>query len=110
MTPLTGRNASPGAAGIVIMATVNGERVVGLAREHGAAAVASWFPPDPAGSWRRNAERPAPARVPEAGLRATLARLRRPGTGDGSEAVRTVRFDGAGGFAVGTDEAAPRAR
>jgi predicted kinase len=184
MTPLTGRNASPGAAGIVIMADVSDGRVVavlvglqasgkttfaarlaasgyvvvskdafpnarrrqrrqlrliadalaagrdvvvdntnpapaewaplvGLAREHGAAAVAYWFPPDPAGSWRRNAERPAPARVPEAGLRATLARLRRPGTGDGFEAVRTVRFDGAGGFAVGTDEAdeaAPRAR
>jgi predicted kinase len=80
------------------------------ARGRGAVAVAYWFPPDPDGSWRRNAERPAAARVPEVGLRSTLTRLRRPTTRDGFDAVRTVRFDGAGGFVVRADEEAPRAR
>lgn len=84
--------------------------LVGVAGEHGAAAVAYWFPPDAAASWRRNAERPHRERVPEAGLRATLARLRRPTAADGFAAVRTVTLDGAGGFAVAEDEGAPRAR
>jgi predicted kinase len=49
---------------------------------------------------RRLAARGDSARVPEAGLRATLARLRRPTTDDGFQAVLTVTFDGAGGFDV----------
>jgi len=84
--------------------------LVGLAREHGAAPVAYWFPPDAAGSWRRNAAREGRERVPEAGLRATLARLRRPATSDGFAAVRSVSFDGAGGFVVGDDGKVPGAR
>jgi predicted kinase len=67
-------------------------------RRGGARVVAYWFPPDPAGSARRNAARAGRSRVPDAGLRATLARLRCPGPGDGFDAVLAVRFDGHGGF------------
>ncbi|URM88872.1 hypothetical protein LUW75_01255 [Streptomyces sp. MRC013] len=71
-----------------------------LARSHGATATAYWFPPDVAGSLRRNAARRGRERVPEAGLYATFGRLRRPSRSDGFDAVLEVRFDGRGGFAV----------
>ncbi len=74
--------------------------LVDAARAHGARVVAYWFPPDLAGCLRRNAARPDRARVPEAGLRATLARLLRPRVQDGFDEVFAVEFDGAGGFAV----------
>lgn len=63
--------------------------------------MAYWFPPDLAGSLRRNAAGVGRSRVPEVGVRATLARLRRPGPADGFDVVLDVRFDGAGGFEVG---------
>jgi predicted kinase len=75
---------------------------------HGALVTAYWFPPDPAGSMRRNAVRPGRERVPDAGVRATLARLRHPTPADGFDAVFEVRFDGRGGFTVRPDRAAPR--
>ncbi len=75
-------------------------------RAHGARVVAYWFPPDPAGSLRRNAARTGRARVPDAGVRATSKRMRRPTTGDGFDAVLRVRFDGRGGFLVETVETA----
>ncbi|MCO1574690.1 ATP-binding protein [Crossiella sp. SN42] len=74
--------------------------LIELGRGHGARVVAYWFPPDPVGSAARNALRPLETRVPEVGLRATLGRLRRPRLADGFDEVRTVRFDGAGGFTV----------
>lgn len=74
--------------------------LVDAARAHGARVVAYWFPPDLAGCLRRNAARPDRARVPEAGLRATLARLLRPRVQDGFDEVFAVEFDGAGGFVV----------
>ncbi|AEW99375.1 AAA family ATPase [Streptantibioticus cattleyicolor] len=67
---------------------------------HGAAVTAYWFPPDLTGSLRRNATRTGRGRVPDIGVRATAARLRRPSTADGFDAVREVRFDGHGGFEV----------
>jgi len=70
------------------------------AKEHGARVVAYWFPPDLAASLERNASRPGRARVPEVGIHATVRRLRRPRPSDGFDAVRTVVFDGRGGFAV----------
>ncbi len=74
--------------------------LVEAARAHGARAVAYWFPPDLAGSTQRNAARPERARVLMAGLRATLASLRRPQVRDGFDEVRVVEFDGAGGFTI----------
>ncbi|TQS17222.1 ATP-binding protein [Microbispora hainanensis] len=74
--------------------------LVVAAREHGARVVAYWFPPDLAASLERNALRPGRARVPEVGMYATVKRLRRPRLSDGFDAVRTVTFDGRGGFAV----------
>ena len=70
------------------------------ARLGGARVVAYWFPPDLSGSLRRNAARAGRSRVPDAGVRATMARLRQPGLADGFDAVLTVRADGAGGFRV----------
>jgi predicted kinase len=70
------------------------------AREHGARVVAYWFPPNLTRSLQRNAERPGTARIPEAGLFATLRRMRRPRTAHGFDEVSTVEFDGRGGFLV----------
>ncbi|MGV9253574.1 AAA family ATPase [Streptomyces sp. NPDC003697] len=72
-------------------------------RAHGATVLAYWFPPDAQASLQRNAARPGRARVPDVGVRATLVRLRRPGPGDGFDAVFDVRFDGRGGFEVTPD-------
>ncbi len=74
--------------------------LVDAARAHEARVVAYWFPPDLAGCMQRNAARPDRARVPEAGLRATLARLLRPRVQDGFDEVFVVEFDGSGGFIV----------
>lgn len=74
--------------------------IIDVARAHGARVVGYWFPPDPVGSLARNAEREGRARVPEVGLYSTLRDLRRPRQDDGFDVVRTVRFDGAGGFTV----------
>jgi AAA domain-containing protein len=74
--------------------------LVDAARAHGARVVAYWFPPDLAGSSQRNAARLDRARVPEVGLRATMARLLRPRVRDGFDEVFVVKFDGTGGFIV----------
>ncbi|CAL9357224.1 hypothetical protein SUDANB58_00582 [Streptomyces sp. enrichment culture] len=74
--------------------------LVAAGRLYGAVVVAYWFPPDLAGSLRRNAARAGRDRVPEVGVRATLGRLRRPTREDGFDAVLEVRFDGHGGFDV----------
>lgn len=75
--------------------------LIEVARQGGARVVAYWFPPDLAGSMWRNAARAGRSRVPEVGVRATMARLRCPGPADGFDTVLAVRFDGAGGFEVG---------
>ncbi|WP_318199785.1 ATP-binding protein [Streptomyces sp. SCL15-4] len=74
--------------------------LVAAARAHGATVTAYWFPPDAAGSLRRNDAREGRDRVPDVGVLATLKRLRRPSVADGFDAVREVRFDGLGGFEV----------
>ncbi|MEU3450849.1 ATP-binding protein [Streptomyces thermolilacinus] len=74
--------------------------LVAEARAYGATATAYWFPPDVAGSLRRNAARQGRDRVPDAGFRATLGRLRVPSRADGFDAVLEVRMDGRGGFTV----------
>lgn len=74
--------------------------LIEVAREGGARVIAYWFPPDLAGSMRRNSARTGRSRVPEVGLMATMARLRQPGTADGFDAVLTVRFDGTGSFEI----------
>lgn len=84
--------------------------LVVLAKEHGARVVAYWFPPDLPGSLARNLPRLGRARVPEVGVRATFRRLRRPRRSDGFDAVRTVTFDGRGGFAVLDEEPADQDR
>ncbi|MFJ8744452.1 AAA family ATPase [Embleya sp. NPDC127516] len=76
--------------------------IVELAHAWGAEVVAYWFPPDPVGPLERNAVREGKTRVPEVGVRATLARLRAPGPDEGFDARYVVRFDGAGGFVVQT--------
>ncbi|MEU9560076.1 ATP-binding protein [Streptomyces fumanus] len=74
--------------------------LVAAGHAYGARVVAYWFPPDLAGSLRRNAARAGRDRVPEIGVRATLRRLRRPAPADGFDAVYEVAFDGRGGFTV----------
>ncbi|MGW0365756.1 AAA family ATPase [Streptomyces sp. NPDC002990] len=74
--------------------------LVELAHAHGATVTAYWFPPDLAGSLRRNAARAGRARVPDVGVLRTLKQLRKPSPADGFDAVREVRFDGRGGFEV----------
>ncbi|MFD3534755.1 AAA family ATPase [Streptomyces sp. NPDC058664] len=77
--------------------------LVSAAHVHGATVTAYWFPPDIAGSQRRNATRQGRERVPDVGILATFTRLRRPTPGDGFDAVYEVRFDGRGGFLVRPD-------
>lgn len=74
--------------------------LIEMARQAGARVVAYWFPPDLPGSLCRNAARQGRARVPEVGVRAVMARLRRPELADGFDAVMAVRFDGDNGFHV----------
>ncbi|WP_461083911.1 AAA family ATPase [Streptomyces deserti] len=74
--------------------------LVAAGHAHGATVTAYWFPPDLAGSLLRNAARTGRARVPDVGIHATHARLRRPSPADGFDAVFSVRFDGQGGFDV----------
>jgi hypothetical protein len=74
--------------------------LVELAHALGATVTAYWFPPDVAGSLRRNAAREGRDRVPDVGVLATLKLLRRPSPSDGFDGVREVRFDGRGGFEV----------
>ncbi|MFI9809033.1 AAA family ATPase [Streptomyces sp. NPDC052301] len=74
--------------------------LVEVARTHGAKVTAYWFPPDVAGSLRRNAAREGRERVPDVGVLATLKRLRKPSPADGFDEIREVRFDGRGGFEV----------
>lgn len=74
--------------------------LIQAARDAGAKVMAYWFPPDLAGSMRRNAIRAGRSRVPGIGIRATMARLQRPETADGFDGVLAVRFDGGGGFEV----------
>jgi predicted kinase len=74
--------------------------LVEAAHSFGATATAYWFPPDVAGSLRRNSARAGRERVPDVGVLATMKRLRRPSPEDGFDEVREVRFDGRGGFEV----------
>ncbi|GGW14104.1 hypothetical protein GCM10018980_13880 [Streptomyces capoamus] len=76
------------------------EPLVEAAHARGATATAYWFPPDAAGSLRRNARRAGRDRVPDVGVLATLKRLRAPTAADGFDAVYEVGFDGRGGFEV----------
>ncbi|QGZ52406.1 AAA family ATPase [Streptomyces sp. QHH-9511] len=77
--------------------------LVAAGHAHGATATAYWFPPDVAGSKRRNAARQGRERVPDVGIQATFTKLRRPSLADGFDAVYEVRFDGRGGFLVRSD-------
>ncbi|MFF7969714.1 AAA family ATPase [Streptomyces sp. NPDC007905] len=74
--------------------------LVETAHTRGATVTAYWFPPDVAGSLRRNATRDGRERVPDVGVLATLKRLRKPSPADGFDQVREVWFDGRGGFEV----------
>ncbi|MBC6460794.1 ATP-binding protein [Actinomadura sp. HBU206391] len=74
--------------------------LIEMARTHGAKVTGYWFPPDVPGSLRRNAARTPRTRVPDVGIYATVSRLRRPLRSDGFDELRTVRFDGTGGFDV----------
>ncbi|WP_030665104.1 AAA family ATPase [Streptomyces rimosus] len=74
--------------------------LVTLGRNRGASVTAYWFPPDVAGSLRRNAVRTGRDRVPDVSIHATFKRLREPSLADGFTTVLEVRFDGRGGFEV----------
>jgi predicted kinase len=74
--------------------------LIEVARQGGARVIAYWFPPDLEGSMRRNAVRTGRSRVPDVGIRATMARLERPGLQHGFDAVMTVSFGAGGGFEV----------
>jgi predicted kinase len=74
--------------------------LIELGRRHGARITGYWFPPDIPGTLLRNTARPSVNRVPEAGIYATLKRLRRPRLADGFDELYAVRIDGAGGFTV----------
>jgi predicted kinase len=68
--------------------------LIEVAKQEGADVVAYWFPPDLDGSIRRNAKRDGRFRVPDVGIRATMAHMRQPGTADGFDAVYAVSFSG----------------
>jgi predicted kinase len=59
------------------------EPLIETAGQAGARVVAYWFPPDLAAALRCNAARVGRSRVPEVGVRAVMARLRRPELADG---------------------------
>ncbi|MGW1373127.1 AAA family ATPase [Streptomyces sp. NPDC002446] len=81
--------------------------LVELAHAYGATVTSYWFPPDVAGSLRRNAARQGRARVPDVGVLATLKQLRKPSPADGFDAVWEVWFDGRGGFEVRREPPGP---
>lgn len=72
--------------------------LIELGHAAGVPVAGYWFPPDRAGSLRRNASRAR--RVPEIGLFATLARLEPLDWAEGFGELYEVEFDGAGGFVV----------
>lgn len=74
--------------------------IILAARVHDARVIACWFPPDLAASRARNTARQGKSRVPDVGLYATIKILREPTTADGFDEIRTVGFDGNGGFDV----------
>ncbi|MFI0087922.1 AAA family ATPase [Streptomyces bobili] len=86
--------------------------LVEAAHARGATVTAYWFPPDVAGSLRRNAAREGRARVPDIGVLATLKRLREPSPADGFDAVREVSPRtygfGGGGASRGRDQCGGR--
>lgn len=79
---------------------VEWQPLVQAARDHGAKVVAYWFPPEVVLSLERNARREGRTRVPDVGIFATLARLRRPTPADGFDEVYEVSADERGGFVV----------
>jgi hypothetical protein len=76
--------------------------LIELGRAYGTTTIGYWFPPDVPATVARNAVREGRARVPDVGLVATVKRLRRPRLADGFDRLYEVRFDGTGGFDVGS--------
>jgi predicted kinase len=74
--------------------------LVGLARALGLRPVLYWFPPDVRSSIARNAGRSGRAKVPVAGIYATVKRLALPDATEGFAAVYDVRVTAEGAFEI----------
>lgn len=74
--------------------------LIALGHAAGVPVIVYWFPPDLDGSFRRNAVREGRGRVPDIGVRATLARLSQPRREEGFDEMYAIHFDGARGFTV----------
>ncbi len=70
------------------------------AKGAGFRTVGYYFPPDLDASLERNAERPAPERVPPQGVVGTLRRLEPPTLAEGFDGLFAVVPDASGGFSV----------
>jgi predicted kinase len=66
-------------------------RLIAVARETGARAVAYVFIPDVQGSLQRNRQREGKARVPDAVIFATMARFQAPTSEEGFDELHSVR-------------------
>ena len=73
---------------------------ISLARAAGFRVVGYFFPPDIAGSLRRNEQRAGGPVIPRKGIFGTLKRLEPPVDAEGFHELFTVRVDGSGGFFV----------
>lgn len=73
--------------------------LIALGRAHGATIVGYTFPPDVAGSRRRNAARSGPARVPDVAIYAAAKRLVPPTYAEGFDRLYAVALTD-DGFAV----------
>jgi predicted kinase len=74
--------------------------LVGLARALGLRPVLYWFPPDVPSSIARNAGRSGRAKVPVAGIYATVKRLALPDATEGFAAAYDVRVTAEGAFEI----------
>jgi predicted kinase len=78
---------------------VDRRKYIEPAKSAGFAVVGYYFVPDAAGSLERNAGRTGKAKVPEAAIRHTLAKMERPAKSEGFDRlfeVRLLRLDGMG--------------
>ena len=75
-------------------------QIIALARLSKFCVSGYFFPPDLAANLARNAAREGRARIPEIGVRATLARLQPPNLDEGFNALFAVSIDENGEFQI----------
>jgi predicted kinase len=74
--------------------------LIALGKRHGYTIIGYYFPPDIAGSIRRNAAREGKAKVPAVAIYATRKKLQPPSYAEGFDALYSVQIAGDWGFDV----------